>query len=128
MNAIRAALLAVRFLLELALLAAWAVVGWNSSSTTWLQATLALALPLLSATIWGLCVSPRAKFLLPLAVRIVIELALFTGASVGLWVSGYPSMAVALIVLELLVLIALLATSTPPGPTSTPPCGDTAQR
>lgn len=119
MNAATGALLTLRFLIELALLTAWAIVGWNSADAAWLQITLAVALPVLTATVWGLCVSPRARFTWPLAVRVTIELALFVGATAALWAIGYPSVAIALLGLEVAVVVALIASGHPPGPDET---------
>ena len=115
MKPFAAVLLTLRFLLELALLAAWAVVGWNLADPTWLQVTLAVLLPLASATVWGLYLSPKARLSLPLSVRVVMELALFAAASAGLWVVGFPALGIALFIAEALVLGGLMAVGQRPG-------------
>ena len=85
------------------------------TDTTWSQLLLAAVLPLAAAFVWGLLLSPRAKYVFPLPVRVVIELVLFVAASALLWTAESPVSAVALLVAELVVLIALLSIGTPPG-------------
>jgi hypothetical protein len=109
-------LLTLRFLLELALLAAWAVVGWHLPDATWQRVLVAIALPTASATVWGLLLSPRAKFVMPLAGRLTLELLLFAGASVVLWLFDFRVAALVLIGGEVVVLGSLLALRQPPGP------------
>ena len=109
-------LLTLRFLLELALLAAWAVVGWQLPDATWQQIVLAVVLPTASATVWGFLLSPRAKVHLPLVVRLVMELTLFAGASTALWLLDLHVAALVLMGGELVVLGGLLALRQPPGP------------
>ena len=115
MSLVTAVLLTARFLLELALLAAWAVIGWNLVEPTALQVTLAVVLPIASATLWGLCLSPKARFDLALPLRVAIELVLFSVAALGLWLLDYRAAAVLLLGLEVVVLVALLRLGHPPG-------------
>ena len=109
-------LLTLRFLLELALLAAWAVVGWQLPDATWQQVLVAIALPTASATVWGLLLSPKARFVMPLAGRLALELLLFAAASTALWVLDFHVAAFVLIGGEVVVLGCLLALRQPPGP------------
>ena len=115
MSLVTAVLLTARFLLELALLAAWAVIGWNLVEPTALQVTLAVVLPIASATLWGLCLSPKARFDLALPLRVAIELVLFSAAAFGLWVFDFGTAATLLLCLEIVVLVALLRLGHPPG-------------
>lgn len=103
-----AVLLALRFALELSLLAAFAVGGWRLGAgfTAW---ALAIALPLGCALVWGLLLSPKARLSLPLVPRLVVELTLFASAAALLWVADLPTFAVALVVGEVVVLALLLA-------------------
>lgn len=110
------ALLAARFLLELALLAGLAVGGWTLAEAGWAKVLLAVALPVAAATLWGLLVSPKAKVVTPLPVRILVEVVLFGTAGLMLWLAGLATFAIVLLVLEAVVLISLLATGHPPGP------------
>ncbi len=115
MNPVVGVLLTLRFLLELALLAAWAVVGWHLPDATWQQVVVAAALPIASATLWGVFLSPKAKVELPLSVRLAMELALFAGASTALWVLDFHVAAVVLMGGEVVVLGSLLVLHQPPG-------------
>ncbi|MGD9955859.1 MAG: DUF2568 domain-containing protein, partial [Candidatus Nanopelagicales bacterium] len=80
-------LLTFRFLLELALLAAYVVaVGRLAGGVLGWVAGAVVAL--LVAAVWGLLLSPRRRVQAPLAVRIVVELLLFVAAGVLLAASG----------------------------------------
>ncbi|MFL6287318.1 MAG: DUF2568 domain-containing protein, partial [Actinomycetes bacterium] len=102
-----AVLLTLRFLLELSLLAAFAIGGWSLTDTMWTQLLLAALLPLMAAFVWGLLLSPKAKFVISLPVRVAIELCLFGAASALLWTAGPAKAGTALLVTELVVLFAL---------------------
>lgn len=84
----------LRFVLELAALAAFAIWGWRTGGIA-----LAIGLPLLAALIWGAFVAPKAKWFLPLGARLCVELLIFGGATVALIALGYPVMAVNMAVL-----------------------------
>lgn len=71
-----AAALVLRFLIELALLAGAGVAAWCLAPGDWRWAAAALA-PLAVAVLWGLLLSPRARFPLPPAAKLVIETLLF---------------------------------------------------
>jgi hypothetical protein len=86
----RAANLGVRFLLELCLLAALAVVGWQVGGPVPLQLFLAVLLPAVAASLWGLWVAPRATNRLADPARFVVEALLFAVASAGLALVGHP--------------------------------------
>ena len=110
-----AALLGLRFVLELALLAAFAAAGWSLGPTSWSSWLLALSLPVAAATVWGWVLSPKARLSLPLTPRLVIELTLFVTAAGLLWLAGQQTLGVLLLVAELVVLGGLLATGQRPG-------------
>ena len=111
-------LLAARFLLELALLTGLAIGGWALPGAGWARVLLALALPVAAAVVWGLLVSPKAKFAAPLPLRLTVEVLLFGSAALVLWLAGLTAFAVVLLVLEAVVLLSLTATGHPPGPAS----------
>ena len=99
-------LLTVRLLLELALLAAYAVsaarlvggaVGW----------VVGAVVAVVVATLWGLLLSPRRRYDASLPVRIAVELVLFAGAAAGLWLSGLPGWGVTLLATEAVTLALL---------------------
>jgi uncharacterized protein DUF2568 len=83
MESVRIANLGLRFLLELALLAALAYWGWHEQGVA-----LAILLPLLAAVVWGAFVAPKARFPVPVPVRLAIELTLFGLAVAGLFAAG----------------------------------------
>jgi hypothetical protein len=94
----RATIHGLRFLCELALLAALAYAGakLGEGAATWV---FAIGAPAIAAVIWATFISPKARIRPPLAVRVSIEIDLFTIAAVGLWFAGAPVAAVALAVL-----------------------------
>lgn len=74
----RSANLALRFLLELCLLAALAYVGLQ------INVTLAAVAPAAAAVVWGLFVSPKARFALSRPLWIAVQVVLFAAAVAGL--------------------------------------------
>jgi hypothetical protein len=112
---VTAVLLTVRFLLELTLLVALGIGGWDLADAATTQVVLAVALPLLAAFVWGLLLSPKARVGAPLPARVAIELTLFAVASLLLWAAGLPVFASALLLTELVVVVALIAVGVPPG-------------
>lgn len=98
-----AVLMGLRFLLELALLAAYLVgaarlvggpLGW----------VLGVVLVAVVATVWGVLLSPRRPVRWPVLVRVVIELALFAGAGALLAASGLVTLGAVLLLAELTVV------------------------
>ena len=103
MNGVRAANLGLRFLLELASLAALAAWGFHSAGSL----VLGIGAPLAAAVVWWAFIAPKARFPVPLGVRVVLELAVFAAAIVALAVAGWQVlalvMAIAVAVSELLL-------------------------
>ena len=110
-----AILLAVRFLLELSLLAALGIVGFNASDSAAVGALIAAVLVIAAATVWGVMLSPRRRLDPPVGIRLVVELALFAGAAIGLSAIGSPTWGAVLFAAELLTVGALWAMGHPPG-------------
>jgi hypothetical protein len=79
---VKAANLGLRFLLELCLLAALAYVGLQ------VNVVLAILLPVAAAVVWGMFVSPKARYPLPLSAWIALQAVLFGVAVIGLIVAG----------------------------------------
>ena len=76
--------LAVKFLLELAALAAFGL--WGASIASGVVAVLlAIGLPVVVAVLWGAFAAPRARRRLPLRLRAPFELAVFALAALALW-------------------------------------------
>lgn len=97
-GSMRAANLAVRFLLELAALAALGVWGWHAPGPLAVRVLAAAVGPLAAAAVWGTWVAPKARRRLPDPLRLVAEVLVFANAVVGLVVTGHPGWAVALAV------------------------------
>jgi hypothetical protein len=94
-SGLRGVTLTVRFLCELAMLAALAFWGFavGDGIGAWV---LGVGAPLLAAVVWGALVAPKARWPVPIRTRVAIELVLF-GAAVGaLAVAGQPVLAVVL--------------------------------
>ncbi len=108
-------LLALRFILELCLLGSAAVIGAAASDQLLVQLLAVVALVSTVAMLWGALLAPRRKIDLPLAARVVIELALFLAAGIGLAAAGHRSAGLALVATELLLLTTLAALGYPPG-------------
>ena len=78
------ALLTVRFLTELALLAVLAVVVSRTRGSLAVRIPLAAVAVVAAATIWGLWIAPRAQRRLPDPWRLIVEIVLFGLATTGL--------------------------------------------
>ncbi|WP_433682856.1 YrdB family protein [Nocardia sp. CA-119907] len=97
--------LTLAFVMELVAFAALALWGWKTANATPLKLVLAVGIPLLAALAWGLFAAPNATFDYPL-LAVVTKVAVFGGAAVGLWATGYRSVAVVFVA----VLVANLLT------------------
>jgi hypothetical protein len=99
--------LGLRFLLELAALAALAYGGWHVPGPLWLRIVLAVALPLLAAVIWTRWVAPKASRPLADPLRLVPEWVVFGGGAVALALTGHVLLGVLLAVLAAANRLAL---------------------
>ena len=102
-----AAVLGVRFLLELALFAVtfwWGSEQFSGVTGFLVGALMAIAL----ALVWGLLISPKARIRLPAMARVAIEVLLFGLGALALVDLGRPWWGAALLIGDL-VVIALLA-------------------
>jgi hypothetical protein len=82
-TSVRTANLGLRFLLELGLLVG--LGWWGGHVVGWWAAVL---LPLGAAIIWGSFLSPKARWTIPPAARLVLELVLFGLAAAGYYGAG----------------------------------------
>jgi Protein of unknown function (DUF2568) len=87
--------LAVRFFLELVMLIAFGIWGWQVGHAIALSVLLAAGLPLVAAILWGVFAVPgdrsrSGKALVPVPgkLRLALELLLFGGAVWALYTSG----------------------------------------
>jgi hypothetical protein len=104
-TSVRTANLGLRFLLELGLLVG--IGWWGGHAVGWWAAVL---LPLAAAVIWGSFLSPKARWTIPPAARLLLELVLFGLAAAGYYGAGQPWIAVgfagAVVVSEILTWTA----------------------
>jgi hypothetical protein len=109
MDIVKGVLLALRFGLELAALAALAWWGFETGGSTAVKIVLGLGAPLLAAVLWGLFVSPKAAYGSP-ALRIVFEIAVFGAAVLALADLGRTILAITFALVALLdsLLVRLL--------------------
>jgi len=96
---VKAANLALRFLLEVSALVAlgyWGFHAGDGDATHWI---LGIGAPLVAAVVWGLFVAPRRRFDVPNAVWILLQVLFFGAAVVGLMMSDQVWVAVVFVVL-----------------------------
>ncbi|MFW6204187.1 MAG: YrdB family protein [Actinomycetota bacterium] len=105
----RGVLLLVRFLCELAMLAAFGYWGFRTGDGAAGRALLGIGAPLVVAIVWGVLLSPKRRYDLPVVARIVIELALFGAAAVALAAAAQPALAVTLAAVAVVQRVGLSA-------------------
>ena len=97
--------LAVRFLLEIVMLIAFACWGWHSA-TGWLRYISAIGLPVIAATLWGVFRIPNdpkpAPVVTPGIIRLLLELVLFGLAAWAFYDLGYTKYAMIMAVVVIL--------------------------
>ena len=99
MTALRSANLALSFLLELCLLAAFAYWGFSTQTGTALEILLGVGTPLLVAIVWGLLLAPRAPVRLSRPLHLLLATLLFAMGALALLAAGLPILALAFAVL-----------------------------
>ena len=92
MDALKLLNLAVRFLLELCMLAAVAFWGFKTQSSWVMKILFGIGLPVLIATLWGMFLAPKATRPLSGASFLTIELVLFSTGAFALFASGKPTL------------------------------------
>jgi hypothetical protein len=103
-------LLAIRFLVELAGVAALAFVGATAPSDPVLRVVLGISAPLALVVIWALAVAPKADNPLPLRARELIGTGLLVLVAAALVVTGQPGWGIALAGVVLVDQALILAT------------------
>lgn len=102
MASLRIINMTVRFVLELCMLAALAYWGFQLDGGWLVRVAVGIGAPLLTATVWGLLIAPKAKRRLAEPWRFLVELVLFGLAAAALVGVARPSLAIALLVVYLL--------------------------
>jgi hypothetical protein len=104
----RSANLGLKFLLELAALAALAV--WGASLSGGVTAVVvAIVAPLAMAVVWGAWCAPRARRRLGMPLRAGVELAVFAVAVIALAAAGHVAWAVVLAIVMAINAVLLTA-------------------
>lgn len=98
--------LALKFLLEVAAIAAFAYWGANTGAMP-LSLILAVAAPAIAIAAWAVLAAPKAARRLPPETRIPFELTVFLGAVLALLVAGAPGPAVIMAGLVVLNAVGL---------------------
>ena len=80
--------LLVRFLLELAMLAAVGYWGLKTGSGWIMKVVLGIGMPILIAVVWGLFVAPKARYPLHGAAHLALGFVLLGSGAVALFASG----------------------------------------
>lgn len=107
--ALGGASLVLRFLLELAMLAALLIWGFRVVEPIWMKMLLGLAAPALAVLVWGAYIAPRAPRRLPDPGRIAVEILLFALATVALAEVDLTGWAIALAVVASVNIVTLQA-------------------
>jgi Protein of unknown function (DUF2568) len=109
--------LALRFALELAMLAALAVWGVHAGHSTAADVVLGVGAPAVAATLWGLFAAPRSGRRLSGRALTVVQLVLLGAGAAALVAARHTAAGIvfaALIVLNALTLAALGSDGRPP--------------
>jgi hypothetical protein len=93
MTILRYANLALRFGLELCMLAALGYWGFRLEASWPIRLGLGIGTPLLAAIVWGTFLSPKATVPLSAGWRLLLELIVFGCAIVALYAAGQPRLA-----------------------------------
>lgn len=101
--------LALAFVLELAMVAAYATWALGLDASPWMRWTLAAVTVMAAMAIWGVWAAPKASKRLRMPGLLVLKLALFGLAVAALATSGHPLLAASfggLVVLNLVLAAA----------------------
>ncbi|MFN8515540.1 MAG: YrdB family protein [Chloroflexia bacterium] len=93
MAVLKGANLALRFLLELCLLAAVGYWGFHVGGGTLVKVVLGISAPVLVAVVWGTFMAPKARVRLPRSAALGAEIAIFGLGVLALVAAGQPSLA-----------------------------------
>jgi len=101
--------LAVRFLLELCMLAAVAFWGFKTQSSWIMKILFGIGLPVLIAVLWGIFLAPRATRPLSGVAFLSLELVLFATGAVALFASNKSTLGWAYTIVLIVNKILLVA-------------------
>jgi hypothetical protein len=109
MSTFRSGNLLLAFALELAMLVALGIFGWNASGTTWLKFGLALGLPALAIAAWAVWGAPKSKTRLKGGALLIFKIVMFAIATVAWWAAGQGFIGTIFAVLAAINLLAGMA-------------------
>lgn len=84
--------LALSFLLELCLLAAFGYWGFTTGGSLPIRILLGVSAPLLAAVLWGIFMAPKAARPLDTPIHQIAELVIYALAFTALYVAGQPTL------------------------------------
>jgi hypothetical protein len=94
MKILRAANLALSFLLELCMLAAFAYWGFTTGSGLFAQLLLGIGVPVVVIIIWGILLAPASTRRLQGWPHWLLEIVIFVLAIVALYVAGQSTLTI----------------------------------
>lgn len=98
-------ILLILFLIELAALASFGYWGYHFSPDRIARLALSVGAPLVIAVIWGLFIAPKATYAVTDPVRHLLQIAVFSLASLALYTSGQKMLALVFIVTAVVVVL-----------------------
>lgn len=104
MVVVQMVVLAVLFLLELSVLAAFGYWGFTLNKALLVRIVLGIGTPLLVAILWGAFVAPKASFPVNVPLRFILQLLVFSSAATALHAAGQTRLAVIFMVTAVIVL------------------------
>lgn len=107
--------LAIRFLVELALFAGAAVASAQLVSGSIGRVLLGVVGCVAIVVVWGAFLAPKRPTHWSLPARVVLEVLLFVLVGMGLWSAGFGWAAIALLGADVLVLAGLFVLGDEPG-------------
>lgn len=110
MSGLRGLLLAVRFLLELCLIASFAYWGLHLDAGLPTRLAAGVGAAGLAIVVWGRWVAPKASRQLDDPARFFVETLLFAAAAVGLAHAGQWTLGIVVILVYLIDRVALVVT------------------
>jgi hypothetical protein len=87
------------FFIEIAMLVALALAGYQLSDAKWLQIIYAIALPLFVIILWAIWAAPKSASRLPRPALTIFKLALYAVTAALLYKAGYHSFAIVFAIL-----------------------------
>lgn len=94
--------LALRFMLELAVLASLGYWGFHLKARLFIKIVLGFGIPMLAAVIWAIYGAPGSVWELRASAHLLLELVIFGSAAAAIYVSGYRKIAIAFVLIVLL--------------------------